>query len=47
MPLPSTYAMVVHGDGNQMPVGEKGELIVKGPQVMKGIGEEKKLPKKL
>ena len=37
VPLPSTYAMVVDGDGNQMPVGEKGELIVKGPPGHEGV----------
>ncbi len=36
VPLPSTYSMVVDGDGNRLPYGDKGELIVKGPQVMKG-----------
>ena len=46
VPLPSTYAMVVDGDGNQMPVGEKGELIVKGPQVMKGYWGRKRATEK-
>ena len=38
--------MVVDGDGNQMPVGEKGELIVKGPQVMKGYWGRKEATEK-
>lgn len=36
LPLPSTDAKVVDQDGKEVPVGEVGELIVKGPQVMKG-----------
>ncbi|MCM3782615.1 long-chain fatty acid--CoA ligase [Neobacillus mesonae] len=37
MPFPDTEAKVVHPEtGEEMPIGEPGELIVKGPQVMKG-----------
>ncbi|MGG1879111.1 long-chain fatty acid--CoA ligase [Paenibacillus cisolokensis] len=37
IPLPDTEAKVVNPDtGDEVPVGEPGELIVKGPQVMKG-----------
>ncbi len=36
MPLPSTDAKVVDDKGNELPNGEEGELLVKGPQVMKG-----------
>ncbi|NMO97110.1 long-chain-fatty-acid--CoA ligase [Paenibacillus lemnae] len=37
LPMPDTEAMVVHPDtGEEMPIGEPGELIVRGPQVMKG-----------
>ncbi len=36
IPNPSTYVRIVDDDGNPMPVGKPGELIVKGPQVMKG-----------
>ncbi|WP_195573484.1 long-chain-fatty-acid--CoA ligase [Paenibacillus sp. 1001270B_150601_E10] len=37
IPFPDTEAAVVDSDtGNPVPVGEIGELIVKGPQVMKG-----------
>ena len=36
MPVSSTICKVVDEDGNDMPVGEAGELCVKGPQVMKG-----------
>ncbi|TYT23783.1 long-chain fatty acid--CoA ligase [Luteimonas viscosa] len=36
LPVPSTDVCVKDEDGNQLPVGEVGELCVKGPQVMKG-----------
>jgi len=36
LPVPSTEAKVVDVDGKELPMGEVGELIVKGPQVMKG-----------
>lgn len=35
-PLPMTEVKVVDDDGNPVPTGEVGEIIVKGPQVMKG-----------
>ncbi|KHG66213.1 long-chain fatty acid--CoA ligase [Thermus sp. 2.9] len=36
MPLPSVEAKVVDAEGREVPPGEVGELIVKGPNVMKG-----------
>ena len=36
MPVSSTQCKVVNDDGEEMPIGEPGELCVKGPQVMKG-----------
>lgn len=36
LPLPSTEAKILDEQGNEVPVGEVGELCVKGPQVMKG-----------
>jgi long-chain acyl-CoA synthetase len=36
MPVPGTSLKVVDKNGNELPLGERGELCVKGPQVMKG-----------
>ena len=36
LPIPSTEACVKDENGNQLPVGERGELCIRGPQVMKG-----------
>ncbi|MBE0483092.1 MAG: AMP-binding protein [Bacterioplanes sp.] len=36
MPVASTNCKVVNDDGEEMPIGEPGELCVQGPQVMKG-----------
>jgi long-chain acyl-CoA synthetase len=36
IPVPSTLCRVIDDAGNELPLGETGELCVKGPQVMKG-----------
>ncbi|NBA97921.1 long-chain-fatty-acid--CoA ligase FadD2 [Pseudomonas sp. R5(2019)] len=36
IPVPGTALKVIDDAGNEMPQGERGELCVKGPQVMKG-----------
>ncbi|TXR39766.1 long-chain fatty acid--CoA ligase [Ectopseudomonas mendocina] len=36
IPVPSTLCKIVNDDGQELPIGEIGELCVKGPQVMKG-----------
>lgn len=36
IPLPGTELRIVDGQGKDLPIGEAGELLVKGPQVMKG-----------
>lgn len=36
MPVPSTACKVVDAQNNKLPLGEAGELCVRGPQVMKG-----------
>ena len=40
IPVPSTDVRIVDEDGNDVPVGERGEMIVKGPQVMAGYFEK-------
>jgi long-chain acyl-CoA synthetase len=35
-PIPSTDIAVVDDDGNPLPIGQSGELCVRGPQVMRG-----------
>ena len=36
VPIPSTDAAVLDDEGNEVPVGELGEICIRGPQVMKG-----------
>jgi long-chain acyl-CoA synthetase len=36
LPLSSTEVMIVADDGNELEVGEVGEICIKGPQVMEG-----------
>ena len=36
LPVPSTDACIKDDDGRQLPIGEVGELCIKGPQVMLG-----------
>ncbi|MET4024677.1 long-chain acyl-CoA synthetase [Marinobacter sp. MBR-99] len=36
LPIPSTEIKTIDDDGNETPIGEPGELCVKGPQVMRG-----------
>ncbi len=36
LPVPSTDVMIADDDGNPLPVGDIGEICIKGPQVMEG-----------
>ena len=36
LPLPNTDFMIADDAGNPMPIGERGEILIKGPQVMRG-----------
>jgi len=36
IPIPSTEVAILDDDGNQMAIGEQGEIAIRGPQVMKG-----------
>jgi long-chain acyl-CoA synthetase len=36
VPLPSTYFRLLDDDGNEVPMGQPGEIAIKGPQVMAG-----------
>ncbi|MBR0719195.1 long-chain fatty acid--CoA ligase [Bradyrhizobium liaoningense] len=36
LPVPSTYLSIRDDDGNEVPLGESGEICAKGPQVMAG-----------
>ncbi|NUN06761.1 MAG: AMP-binding protein [Bdellovibrio sp.] len=40
MPFPNTDVKLVDDDGNEVPMGEPGELLCKGPQVMAGYWEK-------
>jgi long-chain acyl-CoA synthetase len=36
LPIPSTEVFIAGDDGNPLPIGEIGEICIRGPQVMKG-----------
>ncbi len=36
LPLPNTYLKCLDDDGNEVPLGQPGEIAIKGPQVMAG-----------
>ena len=40
IPVPSTVVSVIDDDGKHLPVGETGELVAKGPQVMLGYWQK-------
>lgn len=36
LPVPNTEIMIADDEGNDLGIGERGEILIKGPQVMKG-----------
>jgi long-chain acyl-CoA synthetase len=36
LPIPSTEVAILDDEGNELPIGQLGEICVRGPQVMKG-----------
>jgi len=40
LPLPSTDVAILDDDGNAMPLGERGEVCIRGPQVMLGYWQK-------
>ncbi|HDM77790.1 MAG TPA: hypothetical protein ENG51_15205 [Deltaproteobacteria bacterium] len=40
VPLPDTECKIVDPEGREVPIGEEGELMVRGPQIMKGYWPE-------
>ena len=42
LPVPSTDVMIAGDDGNALPLGDVGEICIKGPQVMEGYWQRPK-----
>lgn len=40
LPLPSTYVAILDDAGNEVPLGERGEVSIRGPQVMAGYWQK-------
>ena len=42
LPVPSTEVMIAGDDGNPLPIGDIGEICIRGPQVMEGYWQRPK-----
>lgn len=40
LPIPSTDIAILDDDGNELPLGQAGEIAIRGPQVMEGYWEK-------
>ena len=40
VPIPSTEVIICDDDGNELPLGEIGEICIRGPQVMEGYWQQ-------
>ncbi len=47
VPIPSTQLLIGDDDGKPVPVGERGEILAKGPQVMSGYWQKDEENKKV
>jgi long-chain acyl-CoA synthetase len=47
LPIPSTDIRILDDDKNEVPVGERGEIAIKGPQVMAGYWQREEATKEV
>src|SRR6185503_12127894 len=40
LPLPNVWITILDDDGNEVPLGQAGEIAIKGPQVMSGYWQQ-------